>query len=175
MLSLTIFLPLLTGLGVLFVPRARAHLTRRLALGGSLLTLGASLVLWAGYDPAAGTLQWRTTLTWIPSIGASFDVGVDGLSLPLIVLTALLLTLSMIYVLPEHDRAKEHAFLFMLMGTGLIGLFAAQDLLLFYLFFEENPFCCTKYFVIKYINDPTSNWNSSLFKYSKKFKCWTYI
>ena len=88
MLSLTIFLPLLTGLGVLFVPRAQAHLTRRLALGGSLLTLGASLVLWAGYDPAAGTLQWRTTLAWIPSIGASFDVGVDGLSLPLVVLTA---------------------------------------------------------------------------------------
>lgn len=136
MLSLTIFLPLLTGLVVLFMPQGWAGAVRRVALGGSLLTLLASLVLWAGYDPSNGALQWRTTLAWIPSIGASFDVGVDGLSLPLIVLTALLLTLSMVYVLPERDRAKEHAFLFLLMGTGLIGLFAAQDLLLFYLFFE---------------------------------------
>lgn len=136
MLSLTIFLPLLTGLVVLFMPQGQVLLTRRLALIGSLLTLAASLVLWAGYDSEAGTLQWRTTLAWIPSIGASFDIGVDGLSLPLIVLTALLLALSMVYVLPEQDRAKEHAFLFLLMGTGLIGLFAAQDLLLFYLFFE---------------------------------------
>lgn len=136
MLSLTIFLPLLTGLVVLFIPQSRARLTRQLALVGSLLTLASSLVLWAGYDPSNELLQWRTTLAWIPSIGASFDIGVDGLSLPLIVLTALLLALSMVYVLPAHDRAKEHAFLFLLMGTGLIGLFSAQDLLLFYLFFE---------------------------------------
>ena len=136
MLSLTIFLPLLTGLAVLFVPSGQGQLIRRLALVGSLLTFAASLILWVGFDPSNGALQWRTTLAWIPSIGASFDIGVDGLSLPLIVLTALLLALTMVYVLPERNRAKEHAFLFLLMGTGLIGLFAAQDLLLFYLFFE---------------------------------------
>ena len=146
MLSLTIFLPLLTGLGVLFVPPSRGQLIRRVALVGSVLTLAASLILWVGYDPAVLDLQWRTTLTWIPSIGASFDIGVDGLSLPLIVLTALLLALSMVYVLPERDRAKEHAFLFLLMGTGLIGLFAAQDLLLFYLFFEVG--LVPMYFII---------------------------
>ncbi len=54
----------------------------------------------------------------------------------MIVLSALLLTLVMVYVLPERERVKEHAFLFLLMGTGLIGLFSSQDLLLFYLFFE---------------------------------------
>jgi NADH-quinone oxidoreductase subunit M len=83
-----------------------------------------------------GGLQWRTTLPWIPSIGASYDVAVDGLSLPLIALTALLTAAVMVYVLPEREQVKQHAFLFLLMTTGVIGVFAAQDLLLFYLFFE---------------------------------------
>ncbi len=136
MLSITIFLPLLTGLVILALPREGVKVVRWTALAGSLLTLLFTLVLWAGYDPAGPQLQWRATTPWIPSIGSSYDVAVTGLSLPLMVLTALLLTLTMVYVLPERERAKEHAFLFLLMGTGLLGLFAARDLLLFYLFFE---------------------------------------
>lgn len=136
MLTITIFLPLAVGLALLVIPSAQAKLIRYAALAGSLLTLLLTLILWGGYDPTGSRLQWRTVTDWIPSIGSSYDVAVDGLSLPLIVLTALLLSLSMLYVLPEKERAKEHAFLFLLMATGLIGLFAAQDLLLFYLFFE---------------------------------------
>ncbi|KOX41260.1 oxidoreductase [Streptomyces purpurogeneiscleroticus] len=136
MLTVTIFLPLLTGLAVLALPRSRPDLVRRAALAGAALTLAAAVILWAGFDPAVGGLQWRLTLPWIPSVGASYDVGVGGLSLALILLTAVLLTVVMAYVLPEHDRAHAHAFLFLLLATGLIGLFAAQDLLLFYLFFE---------------------------------------
>ncbi len=136
MLTATILLPLLTGLAVLALPRHRPDLVRRVALGGSVLTLGAALILWAGFDPGDGGLQWRMSLPWIPSLGARYDVGVGGLSLALILLTALLLTVVMVYVLGEHDRAHAHAFLFLLLATGLIGLFAAQDLLLFYLFFE---------------------------------------
>ena len=134
MLSITIFLPLLTGLVVLALPNVRA--IRWTALAGSLLTLLLTLILWVGYNPAGSQLQWHATAPWIPSIGASYDVAVTGLSLPLMVLAALLLSLTMVYVLPEHDRAKAHAFLFLLMGTGLLGLFGARDLLLFYLFFE---------------------------------------
>lgn len=136
MLNLVIYLPLLVGLIILVLPRVQPRAVRRASLGGALLTLLASLILWIGYDPAGPALQWRTTLPWIPSLGASYDVAVDGLSLPLIVLTALLLVVARVYVLPQHERTKEHAFLLLLMATGLIGLFAAQDLLLFYLFFE---------------------------------------
>lgn len=146
MLTLTIFLPLLTGLAVLALPRHRPGLVRRIALAGSVLTLGAAVILWTGFDPGAGDLQWRVTLPWIPSVGASYDVGVGGLSLALILLTTLLLTVVMVYVLPEHDRAHAHAFLFLLLATGLIGLFAAQDLLLFYLFFEVG--LVPMYFII---------------------------
>ncbi|WP_345822979.1 NADH-quinone oxidoreductase subunit M (plasmid) [Methylobacterium fujisawaense] len=146
MLTATILLPLLTGLAVLALPRHRPDLVRRVALGGSVLTLGAAVILWTGFDPGAGNLQWRMTLPWIPSLGASYDVGVGGLSLALILLTAVLLTVVMAYVLPEHDRAHAHAFLFLLLATGLIGLFAAQDLLLFYLFFEVG--LVPMYFII---------------------------
>ena len=136
MLTVTIFLPLLTGLAVLVLPRDRPDRVRQIALAGATLTLGAAVVLWLGFDPVGGGLQWRQTLPWIPSVGASYDVAVGGLALSLILLTAILLTVVMAYVLPEHDRAHAHAFLFLLLATGLIGLFAAQDLLLFYLFFE---------------------------------------
>ena len=118
------------------LPSSKPKLIRYTALTGSLLTLFLTLILWGGYDPAGARLQWRTVADWIPSIGSSYDVAVDGLSLPLIVLTALLLSLSVLYVLPKREQPKAHAFLFLLMTTGLLGLFAAQDLLLFYLFFE---------------------------------------
>lgn len=137
MLSLTIFLPLATGLVVLLLSKARPALGRYVALTGALATLVGSLVLWAGYDATFGGLQWRMTLPWIPGLNAAYDVAVDGLSLPLIVLTNVLLTACMLYVLPQREEQPGfHAFLFLLMGTGLNGLFAAQDLLLFYLFFE---------------------------------------
>lgn len=137
MLSLTIFLPLLSGLVLLVLPGLRPPLVRRLALAGALATLMLAVLLWSGFDPATTGLQWRETWPWIPSIGASYDVALDGISLSLLMLTAVLLVAVMVYVLPEHgERTRLHAFLFLLLGTGLMGVFASRDLLLFYLFFE---------------------------------------
>ncbi len=136
MLNAVIFLPLATGLLILAIPASRPDLVRGIAVAGAVATLALSVVLWIGFDPGGAYLQWRTTAAWIPGIGASYDVAIDGVSLSLIVLTALLLTVVMVYVLPEHDRAHAHAFLFLLLATGLMGVFAARDLLLFYLFFE---------------------------------------
>ena len=137
MLTLTIFLPLAVGLLILLLPKGRPALARRAALTGALGTLACALVLLAGYDPGGAALQWRLAVDWIPGLNASYDVAVDGLSLPLIVLTAVLLVVVCVYVLAKKgDRPRLHAALFMLMTTGLMGLFAAQDLLLFYVFFE---------------------------------------
>jgi NADH-quinone oxidoreductase subunit M len=146
MLNVAIFLPLLTGLVVLSLPRARGDLVRQVALAGSVLTLIVAVILWIGFDPKGDVLQWRTTAPWIPAIGASYDVAVSGLSLALITLTAVLLTVVMVFVRPQRDRPHAHAFLFLLLATGLIGLFAAQDLLLFYLFFEVG--LVPMYFII---------------------------
>ena len=136
LLNIMIFLPLLTGLLVLALPSGKAVLLRWTALGGSLLTLLDGALLALNFHPVQAGVQFSTRLPWIPGIGAGYTVGLDGLGLSLVLLTALLLTLVMVYVLPERERVKEHAFLFLLMGSGLIGLFSSQDLLLFYLFFE---------------------------------------
>ena len=146
MLTLTIFLPLLTGLLVLAVPRTSPDLVRWLSLAGAVLTLIAAIILWTGFDPSGGNLQWRMTAAWIPVIGARYDVAVGGISLALILLTGVLLIVVLVYVLHGRDRAHAHAFLFLLLATGLIGLFAAQDLLLFYLFFEVG--LVPMYFII---------------------------
>ena len=136
MLTTTIALPLVTALFILTLPAARPVTIRWTALGGAGLTLMAALVLVAGYVPGGPLLQWRTTVAWIPSIGAAYDIAVDGLGLALVVLTAVLLCAVMLYVLRDHDRPKAHAALFLVLATGLLGVWSAQDLLLFYLFFE---------------------------------------
>lgn len=136
MLDTAIFLPFLTGLVVLAMPSTRPEWTRGLALAGSGATLLLVLDLWWRFDPAGPALQMRTQISWIESIGARYDIALDGISLPLMLLTALLLTVVMVYVFPQRDRPRLHAFLFLLLATGLMGLFAARDLLLFYVFFE---------------------------------------
>ena len=138
MLVVIIFWPLLAGLLLLMLPSSRTGAVRWAALAACAVNLCLIAALWYGYVAAGagGALQFQIRRDWIPSIGASFHIGVDGVSLPLMALAALLMMVTMIYVLPQKNRAKEHAFLFLLMETGLIGVFAAQDLLLFYLFFE---------------------------------------
>lgn len=136
MLTATIFLPLLFAAIALVLPSRNAGAIRWTALIGACLTLAAALTLVAGFNYADPGLQWRMTAAWIPPINASYDVAITGISLPLIVLTALILVAVTLYTLRDHDRAKGHACLFLLMATGLMGVFASQDLLLFYLFFE---------------------------------------
>lgn len=143
MLNIVIYLPLVTGLVVLFLPRSSV---RPIAISGSLITLVLSIVLWFGYKPTDSVLQWITQVSWIPSVGATYYIGVDGLSLPLIGLAALLTCSALVFAVPASKRPKEHAFLFLLMETGLIGLFACQDLLLFYIFWEVS--LVPMYFII---------------------------
>ena len=136
MLTLTIFLPIVTGLVVLLVPERAARWQRGIALAGVLATLACSLVLWAGYAPGGEPLQWRDRAAWIPQLGASYDVAVDGLGLPLILLVNVLAASVLVFVGDRPERTRAHRFLILAMQTGLLGVFAAQDLLLFYLFFE---------------------------------------
>lgn len=120
---------------VLAVPARHPRLVGAAALTGAAATLVLAAGLIARMDPSAG-LQWRQTIAWIPSIGASYDVAVTGLSIGLVVLTALLTLAALAYAGRRAGANKSHAFLFLVMETGLLGVFCAQDLLLFYVFFE---------------------------------------
>lgn len=146
MLNLIIFLPLLFGLMILFIPKEKYSSIRIVSLIGTSVNFILSLFLLLVFNTGRKGLQFAFQTNWIPSIGASYHIGTDGISLPLILLTNLLMLCVSFFVLKNYEKTKEHAFLFLLMQTGLLGLFSAQDLLLFYLFFEVG--LVPMYFII---------------------------
>ncbi len=138
MLSILIFLPLAVALLVAVLPR-RPALIRTVALIGSLAALViAILVSVPIFRAGAGYMQ---SFPWIPAIGAEYSLRIDGISMPLILLTTLLTSIALLYSLYGEkldlkESVKEYVILFLLMETGLLGVFLASDLLLFYVFWE---------------------------------------
>ncbi|MBY5161047.1 NADH-quinone oxidoreductase subunit M [Salsipaludibacter albus] len=108
---------------------------RWVALGASVLALVSSLWLLVGFDPAAGT-QAVDSLAWIPTLGSSLTLGVDGISLVLVLLTTFLMPLIVVAAWDHGDRIKGYLAAFLALEAAVIGVFTAQDLLVFYVFFE---------------------------------------
>jgi NADH-quinone oxidoreductase subunit M len=135
LLSLITFLPVL-GMIVVILLRGDGTI-KRFAVAFSLIPLVLSILLWLGYDQGARGFQFEDLVPWLPSLGVNFHLGVDGLSIPLIFLTALLTTISLWYSAGVIDtRVKEYFALFLLLETGMLGVFVSLDLFLFYVFFE---------------------------------------
>ncbi len=133
-LSSLILLPLLGVLVLLFLP---ASLIRWWANGILLAGLALAAPLWQHFDRAATGYQFVERLPWIPSLGAQYLLGLDGISLLLVLLTALLGPLASLASWNAiEDRTKEFYSMLLLLQAGMIGLFLAQDLLLFFVFFE---------------------------------------
>ena len=134
-LTIVTFTPLL---GALLVAAAPSRHARSLALAASLVAWVVSLLLLIGFEPnSARPFQFVQALDWIPLFGIQYKVGVDGLSLILVVLTT---TLSWISILasfsPIKDRIKEYMVSFLILEVGMIGVFVALDTFLFYIFWE---------------------------------------
>ena len=134
MLIAILCVPLAVALVVAILP---ARLSAPVSVLGSLVTLGLSVALVAGFDTGVPGLQHVIDESWIPGLGVRFQLGIDGISLFLVVMTALLWTASLVWSawrLP--DRPKNY---FLMLGVGefaVMGAFCAQDLLLFVLFFD---------------------------------------
>jgi NADH-quinone oxidoreductase subunit M len=136
-LTVVTFLPLV---GAIIVALAPASYARQLALGTALATWVVSLLLVVGFATGpqrGGLFQFVIDAPWIPFFGIKYKMGVDGLSLILVVLTT---TLSWISILasfrPIKDRIKEYMISFLILEVGMIGVFVALDLFLFYIFWE---------------------------------------
>jgi NADH-quinone oxidoreductase subunit M len=137
LLSLTIFTPLAGAVLIGFIPRRLELVTRLVALLASLVALGFSLALVAGFNAGSAGFQYVEDVTWIPAFGIHYQVGVDGISLLLVVLTTILTTVSILASFrPIQDRVKEYMISFLVLQVGMIGVFAALDLFLFYIFWE---------------------------------------
>jgi len=134
LLNIMIFLPAVMGIVCLFVPTARqAKLT---ALAASVLTMLLSIVLTIGYDFGAGGVQYVTAVQWIDGINVWYATGVDGLSLPLVLLTTMLSVLVVLASFSIEKNVKGFMALYLFLYTGMLGVFLALDLFLFYVFFE---------------------------------------
>ncbi len=137
LLSLLIWTPVIGGLVVLWLGDRRLSAARGLALGVSLLTFVLSLGLWTGFNVGSAQMQFLERALWIPTLGADYALGVDGLSMPLIILTAFM-TVFVIFAAKESVSQRPAAYMgaFLVMEGLMIGVFAALDALLFYMFWE---------------------------------------
>jgi NADH-quinone oxidoreductase subunit M len=138
-LTAVIFLPVLGVLAILFIPKERHQAIRITALAASTLTFLLSLVMLAAFDRADPDLQMVVRLPWIRVVGwtLEYHLGIDGLSLLLVLLTALLTPISILSTWSAiQERVKEFMAFFLLLEVGMMGVFLALDLFLFYIFWE---------------------------------------
>ncbi|MBX6341262.1 MAG: NADH-quinone oxidoreductase subunit M [Thermomicrobiaceae bacterium] len=136
-LSLMTYAPLVGALVIFFWPRASARAARWVALISSLVAFALSLVMLFGYDRSRPGMQFTELFHWLPGVGIDYHMGVDGISVPLIVLTTLLTVLSIIASWePIQTRVREYMIAFLLLETGMLGVFVSLDLFLFYIFWE---------------------------------------
>ncbi|HEY8010134.1 MAG TPA: NADH-quinone oxidoreductase subunit M [Rudaea sp.] len=136
LLTLLIWLPI-AGAAVVLLFGERANTARWLALAIAVVTLVASVPLLTGYDAGAGTMQFVENTVWIGAIHANYHLGVDGISVALIVLTTFVTVLVILGAWEAvQTRVSQYLAAFLVLEGVMIGVFAAMDALLFYVFFE---------------------------------------
>ncbi len=139
MLTWVTFTPLLGILVILLLPKDRHNPIRWVALIGSLATFAVSLLMLSRFDTASGILQMVERRSWFQIAGVEIEyfIGVDGLSLLLVLLTTFLTPISILSTWTAvEERVKEFMIFFLLLEVGMVGVFLAQDLFLFYIFWE---------------------------------------
>ncbi|MDQ6909486.1 MAG: NADH-quinone oxidoreductase subunit M [Actinomycetota bacterium] len=139
-LTAAVFLPV-AGAAVLgLIPRRREQLLKYTALLFTLATTGIGVYLLAAFNYSkSARLQFSIDTEWIPVINSRYHLGIDGISLPLVVLSMVITLLCVIYSwdhFPEPHNPKALLILMLVLETGMIGTFAAEDLILFFVFFE---------------------------------------
>jgi NADH-quinone oxidoreductase subunit M len=135
-LSVVVFLPLVAAV-VPLLPRVGDSAARWWWVAASGLELVLVLGLWAAYQaPARGTLAFEEQVPWIPGVHSSYHVGLDGLSLPLVAMTCVVFLACAVYALRDTHRPAAQAALFLALEGVSVGLFAAADLILFFVFFD---------------------------------------
>jgi NADH-quinone oxidoreductase subunit M len=135
LLPALIIMPAITALTLLVLPRRRPELLKGVALLGSSATAAVSIYLLAAFDTAEAGYQFTVQQVWVEDLGISLFLGVDGISLFLVVLTGIIFPIALLTSTPHHDPKPYYVWLLVLMA-GTMGTFVALDLLLFFVFFE---------------------------------------
>ncbi|MBE3583075.1 MAG: NADH-quinone oxidoreductase subunit M [Limnochordaceae bacterium] len=136
MLTTLVFLPLVGSLILLLLPKDRHVWLRGIATAVSAVEVLISLLLLARFVPGQAGMQFVERASWIPSIGVQYYLGVDGVSLALVLVTSLVTLLATITSYSIQQQVKEFYALLLLLETGMLGVFVALDYVLFYVFWE---------------------------------------
>jgi len=136
LLSLILFLPALSGAALLLLPKDQPRLLRWFALIASLVPFALSLAVWVNFRSDQAGYQFSEQYAWYEAINSSLHLGVDGLSLTMVLLTTLLTPLAILASFSVTDRVKPYMMLFLFLETGMLGVFLALDLLIFFVFWE---------------------------------------
>src|SRR5499425_2918008 len=137
LLSSVLFLPLLGAIVLAGFPRERANALRWGALVVMLVTFAVSLLLYLWFDSTLPGMQLSERAPWIGSVGISYHIGVDGISLPLVLLTTFLSPIALLGAWQSIiAKVKEFAIFMLLLETAMLGAFLALDLFLFFIFWE---------------------------------------
>jgi NADH-quinone oxidoreductase subunit M len=146
-LNLVIFFPLLASFFILLLPGDAKGTVRGLALTLSLVPLLLVIYMWLTYDRFDAGMQFEYQHEWLPVLGSSYHVGIDGISLTMLLLTTILTPLAILASFGIEERVNIYMALFLLMETAMLGLFSSIDLIIFFIFWEFG--LVPMYFLIK--------------------------
>ena len=135
-LSLTAYAPLIGALLIFFVPSFQGEAAKKVALVASLVSMALSIILLVDFDKNA-EFQYVEHVEWLSGVGASYHLGIDGMALLLIALTTLISTIAIVWswdTVPQ--RPREYFIALLVLETGMLGVFMALDLFVFYIFWE---------------------------------------
>ena len=135
-LSWLIWLPIIGVVAIAFIPREKEDVIKITAAATTGLQFLLTLVLWKNFDSGSGAMQFMERAEWIPSFNIAYILGVDGLSLPMAILTGLLCFLGIFVSWNINKAVKGYFALFLLLDTGIMGVFLSMDFFLFYIFWE---------------------------------------
>jgi len=135
-LSLTLFIPVMGAIFIMCLPKDQDRAIKYVAAVTTFLSLLLSLIIFGAYDRAVGGMQFVENIPWVADLGVSYALGVDGISLPLLLLTNLI-GFSAVYASWKiKDRAREFFALLLILITGVMGTFVTTDLFIFFMFYE---------------------------------------
>jgi NADH-quinone oxidoreductase subunit M len=139
-LSVIVLTPIIAGMIILLIPKERKNTVRYIALSAASLDLLLSVVVYFSYHISIGGYQFLEKYNWLPQLGISYYVGVDGMNAPLVLLTGIVMFTGVLISWGIDDRPREFfAFLFIL-ASGVFGVFVAQDLFMLFFFYEIAVF-----------------------------------
>jgi NADH-quinone oxidoreductase subunit M len=139
LLSALVWVPALAAIGLVFFPaRTDAHRQRirSFTTAATALVLALGVFMWYGFRDQSGIYAYEETRRWLPALGSSYHLGVDGISMPLLLVSAALFLFAVLSSSRVREQTKEYFILLLLLETGVNGVFASLDYLLFFLFWQ---------------------------------------